>query len=193
MKYDYILLFEAWVNAIRTSSCIENFPQISAKPIAFQRNLLRKLSPNRPFFTNHFSVKLASQIPTKSAVFSVNLSPKIPRNLAFFPRNLSLNIPRNLAFFPATYQKPWLGLLSQNNIAPGVEREGGDFVPFGHNGYMVQNWKLHWNASTLLFDFVDFFVVVLKRATFNGSTKSSFKIFLNLTYEEEFTVSLKLK
>ena len=36
-----------------------------------------------------------------------------------------------------------------------------------------------------------FFVVVLKRAVFNGSTKSSFKIFLNFTYEEEFIVSLK--
>ena len=35
-----------------------------------------------------------------------------------------------------------------------------------------------------------FFVVGLKRAVFNGSTKRSFKIFLNFTYEEEFTVSL---
>ena len=51
-------------------------------------------------------------------------------------------------------------------------------------------WKLHWNASTLLSGVVDFFVVVLKRAVFNGSTKNSFKIFLNFTYEEEFTVSL---
>ena len=29
-----------------------------------------------------------------------------------------------------------------------------------------------------------------EKNVFNGSTKSSFKIFLNFTYEEEFTVSL---
>ena len=34
-----------------------------------------------------------------------------------------------------------------------------------------------------------FFVVALKRAVFNGSTKSRLKIFLNVTYEVEFTVS----
>ena len=90
-KYDFILRYGAWVNAVRTSSFIENFPQISAKPIAFQRNLLWKLSRNRPFFTNRFSAKLASKIPAKSAVFSVNLS---------------LKILRNLTFFSATYQKP---------------------------------------------------------------------------------------
>ena len=44
--------------------------------------------------------------------------------------------------------------------------------------------------STLLSEVVDFLVVVLKRAVFNGSTKSSFKISLNFTYEEEITVSL---
>ena len=70
-------------NAIRASSFIENFPQISAKPIAFQRNLLGKLSRNRPFFTNRFSEKLASK--------------------------MSLKIPRNLTFFPATYQNPCSG------------------------------------------------------------------------------------
>ena len=79
------------VNDIRASRFIENFPKISAKPIAFQRNLLGELSRNRPFFTNRFSVKLASKIPAKSAVFSANLS---------------LKIPRNLTFFSATYQKP---------------------------------------------------------------------------------------
>ena len=31
--------------------------------------------------------------------------------------------------------------------------------------------------------------VALKRAVFNGSIKSCFKIFRNFTYEEEFTVS----
>ena len=34
-----------------------------------------------------------------------------------------------------------------------------------------------------------FFVVALKRAVLNGSTKSCLKIFLNFTYEEAFTVS----
>ena len=83
--------------SIRASSFIENFHQISAKPIAFQRNLLGKLQPNRAFFTNRFSAKLASKIPAKSAVFSANLPPKIPRNLTVFP---------------ATYQKPWIAFPS---------------------------------------------------------------------------------
>ena len=64
VKFDF-MQYEAWVNAIRTSSWIDNFPQISAKPNAFQWNLLGKLSWNRPFFINHFSAKLASKIPTK--------------------------------------------------------------------------------------------------------------------------------
>ena len=66
-----------WIlsKSIRASSFIENFPQISAKPIGFQRNLLGKLSQNRPFFTNCFSAKLASKIPAK-----------FPRNRPFFPR-----------------------------------------------------------------------------------------------------------
>ena len=91
LKYDFILRYEAWVNAIRMSSFIENFPRISAKPIAFQRNLLGKLSRNRPFFINRFSATLTS---------------KIPWNQPFFPTNLSLKIPRILTFFSATYQKP---------------------------------------------------------------------------------------
>ena len=57
VKYDFILRYEAWVNAIRASSFIENFPQISAKSIAFQRNLLGKLSQNRPFFYQSFFSK----------------------------------------------------------------------------------------------------------------------------------------
>ena len=89
--YVFILRYEAQVNAIRASSFIENVPQISAKPIAFQRNLFGKLPQNWPFFTNRFLVKLASKIPAKSAVFAANLS---------------LKIPRNLTFFSTTYQKP---------------------------------------------------------------------------------------
>ena len=75
VKYDFILQYEASVNAIGPSSFIENFPQISAKPIALQRNLLGKLSQNRPFFTNRFSAKLASKI-----------SAKFPPNRPLFPR-----------------------------------------------------------------------------------------------------------
>ena len=75
VKYDFILQYEAWVNAIRASSFTENFPQISDKPIAFQWNFLGKLPRNRPFFTNRFSAKLASKIPAK-----------FPQNGPFFPR-----------------------------------------------------------------------------------------------------------
>ena len=65
VKYDFILRYEAWVNAIRASSFIESFPQISSKPVAFQQNLPGKLLRNLPFFTNRFSAKLASKIPAK--------------------------------------------------------------------------------------------------------------------------------
>ena len=75
VKYDFILQYEAWVNAIRVSSFIENVPQISAKPIAFQRNLPGKLPRNRPFFTHCCSAKLALKIPVK-----------FQRNRLFFPR-----------------------------------------------------------------------------------------------------------
>ena len=34
------------------------------------------------------------------------------------------------------------------------------------------------------------FVIALKRAVLKGSTKSRFKIFLNVSYEEELTVSI---
>ena len=91
VKYDFILRYEASVNALRAASFIEKVPQISAKPIAFQQNLLGKLPRNRPFFTNHFSdfsAKLASKIPAKSVIFSANLSLKIPRNLTFFFHDL---------------------------------------------------------------------------------------------------------
>ena len=69
VKYDFILRYEAWVNAIRASNFIESFPQISAKSVAFPRNLLGKLSRNRPFFTVLFSAKPASKIPAKFHFF----------------------------------------------------------------------------------------------------------------------------
>ena len=75
VKYDFILRYEARVNAIRPSSYIENFPQISTKPIAFQWNLLGKLSRNQPFFINRFSAKLASKIQAKF----LQIQPFFPR------------------------------------------------------------------------------------------------------------------
>ena len=41
-----------------------------------------------------------------------------------------------------------------------------------------------------MFIHVDRLHVYRKRAVLKGSTKSCFKLFLNFTYEEEFTVSL---
>ena len=46
--------------------------------------------------------------------------------------------------------------------------EGGEFVPFGQDGCMERNWKLHWNASTVLSCVVDFFC--------GGSEKSRFQL-----------------
>ena len=95
VKYDFILRYEAWVNAIRASSFSENFPQISAKRIAFQRNLFGKLSRNRPFFTNRFSAKLASKIPAK-----------FPRNRPFFPRVCPWKSREICLFFPRPTRSP---------------------------------------------------------------------------------------
>ena len=103
--YDFILRYEAWVNAIRTSSCIENFPQISAKPIAFQRNLLGKLSRTRPFFTNRFSAKLASKIPAN-----------FPRNRPFFPRICPWKSREIWLFFPQSTRSPVKLLLEQKQL-----------------------------------------------------------------------------
>ena len=94
VKYDFISWNEAWVNAIRTSSFIENFPPISAKPIAFLRNLLEKLSRNWPFFTNRFSAKLASKIPTR-----------FPPNWPFFHEFVPEN-PAKFDFFALPTRSP---------------------------------------------------------------------------------------
>ena len=95
VKYDFILRYEAWVNAIRASSFFENFLQIRAKPIAFQQNLLGKLPRNRPFFTNRFSAKLASKIPAK-----------FPRNRPFFPRIYPWKSREIWLFFPRPTRSP---------------------------------------------------------------------------------------
>ena len=95
MKYNFSLRYEARVNAIRASSFIKNVPQISEKAIPYKRNLPRNLSQNRPFFTDQFSMKLASKIPAK-----------FPRIRSFFCANLSLKIPRILTFFPRPTRTP---------------------------------------------------------------------------------------
>ena len=78
-------------NAIKASSFIENIPQISTKPIAFQRNLLEKLSRNRPFFTNRFQR---------------NWPRKFLRNRPFFPR-ICLRKSREIwLFFPRPTRSP---------------------------------------------------------------------------------------
>ena len=75
-------------NAIKASSFIENFPQISAKPIAFQRNLLGKLPRNGPFFTNRFSAKLASENSREIGRFFHEFVPENPAKFDFFFRDL---------------------------------------------------------------------------------------------------------
>ena len=96
VKYDFILRYEAWVNTIRASSFIENFPQISAKPIAFQRNLLGKLPRNRPFFTNRFSAKLASENSREIGRFFREFVPENPAKFDFFFRDLPEALSRGL-------------------------------------------------------------------------------------------------
>ena len=99
VKYDFILRYEAWVNALRAAIFIENLPQISAKPIALQRNLLGKLWRNRPFFTTRFSAR--------------NWPRKFPRNSRKIGRFFREFVPENPAkfdFFSTTYQKPWINI-----------------------------------------------------------------------------------
>ena len=99
VKYDFILRYEAWVNALRAAIFIENLPQISAKPIALQRNLLGKLWRNRPFFTTRFSAR--------------NWPRKFPRNSREIGRFFREFVPENPAkfdFFSTTYQKPWINI-----------------------------------------------------------------------------------
>ena len=96
VKYAFIII-AVWSlsKSIRAFSFIENFPQISAKPIAFQRNLHGKLPWNRPFFTNRFSAKLASKIPAK-----------FPRNRKFLPRICPWKSREIKLFFPRPTRSP---------------------------------------------------------------------------------------
>ena len=91
VKYDFILRYEAWVNATRASSFIDNVPQIIAKPITFQWNLLGKLPRNRPFFIQQNWPQKFREIPAKFAIF--------PRICPWKSHKIRL--------FSVTYQKPW--------------------------------------------------------------------------------------
>ena len=95
VKYNLILRYEAWVNVIRTSWFHWKLSQISAKPFAFQWNLLGKLSQNWLFFTNRFStLKLNShEIPVKLAVFFLRIFPRKSWEIVLFfpwPKNYFL-------------------------------------------------------------------------------------------------------
>ena len=84
VKYDFILQYEAWVNAIRVSSFIENFLLINRFPAKFAQKALTKSAVLYQSFFSETSLKNSCEFPAKSAVFSANLSLKIPRNLIFF-------------------------------------------------------------------------------------------------------------
>ena len=58
--------------------------------------------------------------------------------------------------------------------------EGGKFVPFGHDGCMAGNWKLYWNASTVLSGVVDFFCGGSEKSGFQWLRKEQFQNFLEL-------------
>ena len=58
--------------------------------------------------------------------------------------------------------------------------EGGEFVPFGQDGCMERNWKMHWNASTLLSWVVDFFCGGSEKNRFQWLHKEQFQNFLEL-------------
>ena len=73
VKYDFILWYEAWVNVIRVSNFIENAPQISIKPIAFQWNLRgtlpRKLAVLYQSYLSETGLENSHKIPAESAIF----------------------------------------------------------------------------------------------------------------------------
>ena len=90
VKYDFILRYEAWVNAIRMFSFIENFPEISAKPIAFQWNLLgealTKSAVLYQSFLSETGLENSCEIPTKLTVFLWICPWKSREIWLFFPR-----------------------------------------------------------------------------------------------------------
>ena len=88
VKYDFILQYEAWVNAIRASSFIENVPQISAKPL------------------NRFPAKIVREALTKLAVLYQSFFSENSREIGSSFREFVSENPVEFDFFSATYQKP---------------------------------------------------------------------------------------
>ena len=121
---------------------MENFPQISAESIAFQQNLLGKLSQNRPFFTNCFSAKLASKLPAK-----------FPRNRPFFPRICPWKFREIWLFFPQPTRSPeemivsWYNKLTNSrlcrNSLTSLRSPPKKIFQDGVKGlYVIQYWLL---------------------------------------------------
>ena len=88
VKYNFLLRYEAWENSTRASSFIENLPQVSAKPIAFQRNLLGKLPRNRPFFPNRFFSKTGLENSREMGCFFCEFIPENPAKFGLFFHDL---------------------------------------------------------------------------------------------------------
>ena len=104
VKYDVILRYEAWLNAIRASSFIEKFPQISAKPIAFQQNLLGKLTKRAVVYQSFFS-EAGLENSRKIGRFFRELAPENPAKIDFFLRDLPEALPK-LVF--VAFRSVWL-------------------------------------------------------------------------------------
>ena len=138
--------------SIRASSFIENFPQISAKPIGFQRNLLGKLSRNRPFFTNGFSAKLASKIPAK-----------FPRNRPFFPRICPWKSREIWLFFPRPTRSPDSDSLQICYRCTSVHVIELNFPHCRLWQVCSQIWPRHmysWERSTVQVNFPEQFLII---------------------------------
>ena len=84
---------------IRASSFIENFPQIGAKPIAFQWILLGKLSRNQPFFTIVFQWNSGLENSREIGRFFREFVPENPAKFDIFFRDL----PEALTSRPKLY------------------------------------------------------------------------------------------
>ena len=94
VKYDFILRYEAWVNAIRASSFLENFPQISAKSLSSE-------------ICSGSSHEIGRSL---RIVFQRNWPLKFPRNSReigrFFPRICPWKSREIWLFFPRPTRSP---------------------------------------------------------------------------------------
>ena len=73
--YDFILRYEAWVNAIRACCFIENVPnqrKTNHFPAKFGREAPTKSAILYLSFFSETGLKNSREIPAKSAIFSVN-------------------------------------------------------------------------------------------------------------------------